>query len=370
MVSHWRRFAFGYRKIGRSPWWALRTERLCASTPSGSGRSDGRPTVPRAVCTPPVRHRRPGRPRTPAWPGSASWPARDGWHHSRGRRGCRPGRADRRGVRRGLADRVLPAHPPLRAAARAHRLRRRRGPPGRRVPGPLPRRRRGGRRGRAGPRPAPRSSSSRPGSPAAWTRPRWTPTGAGAVCAARCSGPGCPAGSPTAWAATAWLTALATDILVWVGVTSTAGTEVWPLEAWAQQRGSRTGDWAASEPCRVAREVERGPGRHAPPPRPGTRPMWSGPLGAKQAPVAAAPVADAADGEPAAPLALGDPRRADRVGAAAPGRATPSGHRHRGSARGEQAEAIVVEVIRTVFGGASPARSTGPRTTWPIPSAG
>ena len=146
-----------------------------------------------------------------------------------------------------------------------------------------------------------------------------------------------------------WLTALATEILVWVGVTSTAGTEVWPLEAWAQQRGIRTGDWAHSEPSVVAREVEVVLAVMR------RRPDWYAsyverPLGAKHAPVAAAPVGDAAGGEVAAPLALGDPhgpidaellRLAAEAVRAIDTRVT----------RGEQAEAIVVEVLRATFGG-------------------
>jgi hypothetical protein len=145
-----------------------------------------------------------------------------------------------------------------------------------------------------------------------------------------------------------WLTALATEILVWVGVSTTAGTQTWPLEAWAQQRGLRTGDWPASEPGVVAREVETVLAVMR------RRPAWyesyvERPLGAKQAPVAAAPVGDAT-GEVAVPLALGDPngridaellRLAAEAVQAIDTRVT----------RGEQAEQIVVDVIRAVFGG-------------------
>lgn len=146
-----------------------------------------------------------------------------------------------------------------------------------------------------------------------------------------------------------WLTALATEILVWVGVPSTAGTEVWPLEAWAQERGLRTGDWAGSEPGVVRREVEVVLNVMR------KRPSWyesyvERPLGAKQAPVASAPVGEAT-GEVARPLPLVDPGthvEAELLHLAAEAvRAIDARLAH-----GEEAERIVVDVIRAVFGGA------------------
>ncbi|MEV6599743.1 hypothetical protein AB0M36_23215 [Actinoplanes sp. NPDC051346] len=108
-----------------------------------------------------------------------------------------------------------------------------------------------------------------------------------------------------------WLVVLATEILVWVGVSATAGSGTWPLEAWAQQRGVRTGDWPASEPRTVAREVETVLAVMR------RRPDWyesyvERPLGAKRAPVAAAPVGDEAGGS-ARPLVLAGPH--DRIDA-------------------------------------------------------
>jgi len=138
-----------------------------------------------------------------------------------------------------------------------------------------------------------------------------------------------------------WLMELAVQMLVWVGVTNTAGTEVWPLESWAQQRAAHTGDWARSDPAAVAREVERVIAAMR------RRPEWyesyvERPLGRKQAPVAALPPTEA-------PLALADPdesveaemRRlaADAVGAIG-----------RRLGRGEQTQDVVAEVIRAVFG--------------------
>jgi hypothetical protein len=142
-----------------------------------------------------------------------------------------------------------------------------------------------------------------------------------------------------------WLMALATRMLGWVGVRGTAGNEVWPLESWAQERAAYTGDWQGSDPGVVAREVEAVLAAMR------RRPQWyesyvERPLGQKQAPVATLPVADGT----AAPLALGDPDArmetemlrlaADAVGAI---------DRRRG--RGQETQAIVVEVIRGVFGG-------------------
>jgi len=144
-----------------------------------------------------------------------------------------------------------------------------------------------------------------------------------------------------------WLTALATRMLVWVGVSNTAGSEVWPLESWAQERAAHTGDWS-SDPGAVAADVETvlaAMRRH---------PMWyesyvERPLGRKQAPVAAQPVRDGA-GDCAMPLALGDPHarvesEMRRLAAAA----VDAIDRRRG--RGQETQAIVVEVIRAVFGG-------------------
>ena len=145
-----------------------------------------------------------------------------------------------------------------------------------------------------------------------------------------------------------WLTTLAVEILVWVGVSATAGAQIWPVESWAQQRGLRTGDWAGSDPARVAADVETVLAVMR------RRPAWfesyvEQPLGTKHAPVAAAPVGDADPGD-AAPLALADPHeRIDtellRLAAEAV-RAIDSR-----ISRGDEAEAVVVDVIRMVFGG-------------------
>ncbi|MBB5869648.1 hypothetical protein F4553_003027 [Allocatelliglobosispora scoriae] len=53
-----------------------------------------------------------------------------------------------------------------------------------------------------------------------------------------------------------WLTELATQILVWVGVDATAGAAIWPLDSWSQRRAAITGDQSGSDAATVAREIE------------------------------------------------------------------------------------------------------------------
>lgn len=53
-----------------------------------------------------------------------------------------------------------------------------------------------------------------------------------------------------------WLAALAKLMLVWVGVPTTAGTGVWPTEAWAELRARHTGEARDYDPAQVARDVE------------------------------------------------------------------------------------------------------------------
>ncbi|MEV5689701.1 hypothetical protein [Micromonospora globbae] len=54
-----------------------------------------------------------------------------------------------------------------------------------------------------------------------------------------------------------WLTDLAVQILTWVGLPATAGSQLWPLESWARRRESVTGDPAGGDEATVAREVEQ-----------------------------------------------------------------------------------------------------------------
>lgn len=145
-----------------------------------------------------------------------------------------------------------------------------------------------------------------------------------------------------------WLTTLATDLLVWVGVSGTAGDQLWPVESWARNRAVVTGDWPGSDPATVSREIDRVLAVMR------THPAWyesyvERPLGAKQPPV----VAMATDpyGEPLLPLALGDPDatvESELRDLAAAAVQVISDR----LARGEAAEPVVAEVIHTVFGGA------------------
>ncbi|HET9168746.1 MAG TPA: hypothetical protein VFN97_04890 [Actinospica sp.] len=80
-----------------------------------------------------------------------------------------------------------------------------------------------------------------------------------------------------------WLHELAVKILNWVGASTTAGYEVWPLAAWAEQRATSTGRPEVSE-ARIQVEIDRILTAMR------TRPAWYAnyverPLGRKQAPL-------------------------------------------------------------------------------------
>jgi hypothetical protein len=55
----------------------------------------------------------------------------------------------------------------------------------------------------------------------------------------------------------AWFQHLAMQILVWVGVPTTAGTQLWPLDNWAELRAVVTGDHHGSDTRTVQRDVDR-----------------------------------------------------------------------------------------------------------------
>jgi hypothetical protein len=54
-----------------------------------------------------------------------------------------------------------------------------------------------------------------------------------------------------------WLMDLALSILTWVGVTSTAGADVWPLESWVQRRAMIKGSPEGCTPIVVQREIDQ-----------------------------------------------------------------------------------------------------------------
>jgi hypothetical protein len=55
----------------------------------------------------------------------------------------------------------------------------------------------------------------------------------------------------------AWFEQLTVEILVWVGVPTAAGTQLWPLDSWAERRAVVTGDQYGSTARTVQREVDR-----------------------------------------------------------------------------------------------------------------
>jgi hypothetical protein len=144
-----------------------------------------------------------------------------------------------------------------------------------------------------------------------------------------------------------WLTKLATHLLVWVGVSGTAGTEVWPLEAWAHARAECTGDWPGSDPAVVSREVETVLAVMR------RRPQWyesyvERPLGRKQTAVSALQVHD--ESGSAAPLDLAEPDARIEAEMSKLAADAVNAIRER-LAKGQQTRVIVADVIRTVFGG-------------------
>lgn len=82
-----------------------------------------------------------------------------------------------------------------------------------------------------------------------------------------------------------WLTELAGRVIEWVGVPSTAGQELWPVDAWAEARAEITGDHSRPRSVQVAEDLDtvlRAMQR--------CRPRWYAayverPLGSKQPPV-------------------------------------------------------------------------------------
>jgi hypothetical protein len=53
-----------------------------------------------------------------------------------------------------------------------------------------------------------------------------------------------------------WLSDLALQVLIWVGVPAAAGAGLWPLDTWVQRRAAVKADWTGSDQSVVAREVD------------------------------------------------------------------------------------------------------------------
>lgn len=94
-----------------------------------------------------------------------------------------------------------------------------------------------------------------------------------------------------------WLTELAVQILTWVGLSATSGTQLWPADSWAQRREAVTGDLTGSDAATVAAEIEVVLAAMR------KRPQWYAdfverPLGRKNAPVLANPGDGAGEARP------------------------------------------------------------------------
>jgi hypothetical protein len=95
----------------------------------------------------------------------------------------------------------------------------------------------------------------------------------------------------------AWLEHLAVEILIWVGVPAAAGTQLWPLDSWAERRALVTGDQLGSDTRTLRQEVERVLAAMR------VRPQWYAdhverPLGMKTPPLLGTPV----DADPTAEM--------------------------------------------------------------------
>lgn len=153
-----------------------------------------------------------------------------------------------------------------------------------------------------------------------------------------------------------WLCDLALQILTWVGVPTTAGSQLWPLDSWAARRAEVTGIWVGGEPFVVERETRQVLAAMR------TREKWYAdhverPLGRKHAPLAT--VAEAGDDQPsrAVPLLLTQPHDIDeaRLGSLACDAVQAIEGRLR---RGEDAHQVVAEVVGRLFGADSTAEDS------------
>ncbi|HEX7309112.1 hypothetical protein [Lentzea sp.] len=139
-----------------------------------------------------------------------------------------------------------------------------------------------------------------------------------------------------------WLCLLAVHVLEWVGVPTTAGAGLWPLDSWAERRAEATSDWQGSTPAVVAREVEVVLSAMR------SRPAWSArhvdrPMGHKQPATLSCP-------DPLPPLALVDQHHTtdSRLTAAARSAVQTIALRLE---RGEAPDVVVPDVVRELFCG-------------------
>ncbi|GAA3294939.1 hypothetical protein Dvina_41245 [Dactylosporangium vinaceum] len=146
----------------------------------------------------------------------------------------------------------------------------------------------------------------------------------------------------------AWLMILAYELLTWVGVSATAGTDLWPIDAWVERRARETGDHQSDERT-VRQDIETVLAVMR------KRPRWYGeyverPLGRKQAPVRAVPAAlRDAPGRPERPLPLVERHDIDESCLLNLAALAVDALRRR-LRRGEDPHAAVAEVMHLVFG--------------------
>ncbi|GAA2335870.1 hypothetical protein [Dactylosporangium salmoneum] len=144
-----------------------------------------------------------------------------------------------------------------------------------------------------------------------------------------------------------WLVHLSVQMLVWVGNPATAGSQVWPTEAWTDQRCRFTGRWDAADGSDVRRDIDAVLRVMR------SRPEWyaryvEGPLGHKHVPVPRFAPADP-DGPQLHALDLVGEGERDEVHLQDLAHEAVIAIRARLRA-GEDAETVVTEVISLVFG--------------------
>jgi hypothetical protein len=138
------------------------------------------------------------------------------------------------------------------------------------------------------------------------------------------------------------LMALAVEMLEFVGVDVSAGTDVWPIDTWASARATTNGDYEAAR-CAVTRDVATVVDAMR------SRPKWyddyvERPLGRKRAPLLQTPPGGPDAPELPAPRGDAEDTRLTELAAVA-----VAAVEHR-LAHGEDARTVVVDVLTTVFG--------------------
>ncbi len=160
----------------------------------------------------------------------------------------------------------------------------------------------------------------------------------------------------TALGADPWLNALAIEILTWVGVPTSAGAGIWPLDAWADRRSALTGESTCSE-SQIAKDVETVLAAMR------TKTVWfekfvERPLGHKHVPVYPAQRAETDTSWEPAPLALVEQYEIDDAHLL--DLATKAFTRIESRVKcGEALRPVVIDVLSVVFTGGSDVEHIG-----------